>query len=134
MSETLDKLRAHVEGEAGSLPSGGLESYKGSDWWQLSEEESAVFELPLESMPLLVTAFDVYLAIKDVAENDFHDTPLCIAARQDLNVPGDQKPADLEWMKFASLFGISHREAYGFYYKNEFHLVRNGTRWFGDEK
>ena len=107
----------------------------GYDWYQITDEEMAVFQLRPEEMSWLVEVSDAYSAIKDVSHNDIHgNKELCSAVRKDLNIKPDRCFSLNEFSEFAKHFGVSYRNSKAIYWKMDFWCVRNGITTYSDEK
>lgn len=120
----LDDLRAAFTRDLNK--SGPVESYRGNDWWQLSEAEEEVFGIELEDVPALASAWSIYEGIADIAHNEFHDTDLSRtvqAAYPWIVAPlwVDQRVNELEtWQRFARMLGIPSRRGFQWYFKRHF--------------
>ncbi|KMO42063.1 hypothetical protein VQ02_04215 [Methylobacterium variabile] len=128
-----DRLRALIREVAqGPCPAG----YAGYDWFQLFEEEEAVFGIGLDRVPLLVSAWNAYEAFKGMAEGlewDMqHQAVLDAvkAARPDLAA---ESYGEDGWMKFAVVFSaLTMRDAWWWWNKNRAWQDRAGIMEFRD--
>jgi len=95
--------------------------YRGADWWQLSEAEEEVFGLRLDHMHALVLAWQWFTAVADIAHNDYHDSPLCLAVRAEADFI-EPRCLDLPaWGRFAQLLGIPTALSFRWFWKEHFH-------------
>ena len=58
LKEQLDAAIAAAEADADP------DAYRGSDWWQLSDAEEAVFEIDRDRWPRMMTVFHCYEGFK----------------------------------------------------------------------
>lgn len=102
------------------VTSRALETYRGRDWWQLSDAQAEVFGIELEDMPALVLAWELYEAVADIAHNDFHRTELAQALRSELPWVEARTSAPDAWTRFAGLLGIRSGRAFQWFWKYHF--------------
>ena len=112
-------------------------SYVGSDWWQLSAEEEAVFGIDRERFPVMACALFAYEVFKDAAQvDDFGPGAVLHDARLRFSRWAKLRVLDVEdFAAFAAqLCGLTAREAHAIYRKHEFWNVRAGVMQFSDEQ
>lgn len=112
-------------------------NYEGSDWYQITPEELKVFGLSMRSMPWVVTAHRYYEEILDLTDTDLLPPEVMAVIRQDLAERIGMEAGVLdqvEFQKFAKLFGISNRTAHAWFVRHEFWCVRRGITQYQDEK
>lgn len=120
-------------------------NWEGSDWWQLSPEEAAVFVIDPERWPELVAvwqAFEFFSGRTDGwndedIERDYPDIDEVMQAAREAHpewVRRDTGGNHEAFLRFAQHFGgVSHREAHALFWKMDFWEVRGGVTWFADE-
>ncbi len=102
------------------------EDYLGSDWWQLANQESYVFNLRLDDMPLLVECYKAYQAVKGNPDFDYsQDQLLCEAVRREYPNMKEEGANKLEFMLFAEKLEMSMDGANALYTKIEWWNKRN---------
>jgi len=109
-----------------------MEKYSGHDWYQLSPAEGEVFQLGLEDMPRLVAVHQLYYDAVRITSQIPEERVNAI--REELPWLSDCVACGDEWQRFASLFGISSRQAGAFCEKYHFWDVRQGHVIFHDEQ
>lgn len=118
----FDDLRQKFTAE---MSKGAIElgDYRGREWWQLSHAEESVFGIGLADMPALVIVWGWFAAVADIAHNDFHDAPLCLAMRSEAGGWIKRGHLDLEaWQRFAQMFAIPTALSFRWYWKQHFHF------------
>lgn len=95
-------------------------TYRGSDWWQLSEEEEQVFSLSLDDMPELVGTWGAYQLVLE----NWHEEPF-ITARSELPWLAKCEDNQHDWQRFATLFSVPEKNAAAFYWKDHFWTERS---------
>ncbi len=130
LKEQLDTAIAEAETKADADP----DSYRGSDWWQISDAEQAVFEIDRDRWPRMMNVFYCYEAFKRIADSPEWDDALIEQARQQRPEWCDPAPSFEEFSRFAEAFGgLTAREAHAVYTKQEFWTVRLGVMVYPDE-
>jgi hypothetical protein len=118
----------------------------GEDWWQLSPEESSVFELAPDRWAELVPvwqAFEFFTGRTDGwneadIERDYPGLDEIMQAARTRHsewlVPEAGHQPDI-FMQFARRFAhVRYREAMAMFAKMDFWAVRAGVFWFADEE
>lgn len=126
-------MRAWIDQETQRLEALGPDHLRGHDWCDVSIEEQEVFGLSPETVARVVTVFDAYLAIADIAFNELRDTLLCRAARKAYPWIEQGSTDSQTFIRFAKLFGVSNRQADAFFWKHDFWQIRRGLVTFADE-
>lgn len=130
LKEQLDAGIAAAEAKADADP----DAYRGSDWWQLSDAEEAVFEIDPDRWPRMMTISHCYEGFKRIADSPEWDEALIEQARQQRPEWCDPVPSFEEFSRFALAFGgLTAREAHALYTKQEFWTVRAGAMVYADE-
>jgi hypothetical protein len=130
LKEQLDAAIADAEGKAEADP----DAYRGSDWWQLSDAEEAVFEIDRDRWPRMMTVFHCYEGFKRMTDSPEWDDALIELSRQQRPGWCGQAPSNGEFSHFAQAFGgLTNREAHAAYTKQEFWTVRLGVTVYADE-
>ncbi len=137
MKNATDKLHDRIRREIET----GRNTYAetlGGDWFNISREEAAVFELSLDELPSLVTVWTAYEHMLDIAgeweipadvvEGVLAEHPWLSARRATRTVGHD------DFVKFAKLFGVPYRKSLAWYWKHDFWLTRAGVTLFADEE
>ncbi len=102
----------------------GYFDYRGTDWWQLDENEEAVFRLSLDNMPILVELYKSYRGLKGGENDSVADDLLIRAIHNDFPHIKERPKSQLEFILFAERFrGASGASA--FYSKVDFWNSRN---------
>ncbi len=111
--------------------------YRGADWWQLTDEEEAVFEIDFERFPRMITALFCFQGFHDIVDPE--DAKLSAEATE---AERKARP-DLVEMGY-SLNGFQHfardyagmtfREGHAVFDKNAFWQVRAGVTRYSDEQ
>ena len=130
LKEQLDAALAAAEAKADADP----DAYRGSDWWQLSDAEEAVFEIDPDRWPRMMTVFHCYEGFKLMGDSPEWDDVLIEQARQQRPGWCGPAPSNGEFAHFAQAFGgLTNREAHAVYTKQEFWTVRLGAAVYADE-
>lgn len=106
----------------------------GPDWWQITPEEAHIFQIDMHRFDRIVTAHHAYEAVKDAVHSCIGEEPLLEQART--KHPEWCKPEHTldDFGAFAVAFGgITWREAYAIYYRQQFWEVRLGVWRYPDE-
>ncbi len=127
----IEQMKAHFA-KALAKPV-DLASYEGFEWWQLDPAEGFIFGLDVADMPALVTAWDLFEAVADIAHTEFHNTPLCIEVRAALPFVKQGQLDAIQWEQFARVLGIRGRTARAWFYKFLFAEERDGGHSFTDD-
>ena len=113
--------------------------YRGGDWYQLTDEEEAVFAIDRARFPRMITVWECYQAFKRIVNDAGFDSALIEQARQqhpewcDPGLPRPDVSAN-EFVNFAKAYdALTVREAYAIYAKYEFWEVRHGVVHYRDE-
>ena len=131
LKEQLDAAIADAEARAEA----DRDSYRGFDWWQLSDAEEVVFEIDRDRWPRMMTVFHCYEGFKQMADSPAWDDALIEQARQQRFEWCGPAPSDGEFAHFAQAFGgLTNREAHAVYTKQEFWTVRAGVMVYADEQ
>jgi hypothetical protein len=72
MTEEFPTLKAQLEARIAEMEKGGT-PYIGSDWWQYTEADQAVFEIEPERWPRMMMTWHCYEAFKRIADADWDD-------------------------------------------------------------
>lgn len=111
-------------------------AYRGADWWQLTEEEEAVFEIEFARFPRMITAlfcFEAFHSLVDPtdAKLSVEATEAERQARPDLM---DMDYSQNGFQHFARDYaGMTFREGHAVYTKHKFWNVRAGLTHYSDE-
>ncbi|HEY0792243.1 MAG TPA: hypothetical protein VGD78_14355 [Chthoniobacterales bacterium] len=128
MKKTIEKQVAELEAK-------GPAHFQGHDWFQLSDEEAAVFGIDPERLPRMVVALDAYEALLGIVyyghlgftEEEIQATQERLQFREGVESLED-------FQRFAQEYaGLIRRESAAFYAKNEFWLKRQGLITYPDE-
>jgi hypothetical protein len=129
LKDQLESEIADTEREAAENP----EKYDGGDWWQSSESEESVFAIDRERFPRMMMTWHCYEGFKLIADAPTVDDELIKQARQ---LHPEWCGADVsakEFSDFAKEYGgLTHREAYAFYAKNDAWCTRHGVTMYKD--
>ena len=125
--EAVKYFQDVVQHAVDKLNAGGPESFRGNDWWQLSDAEQEVFGLELSQMGLLVTVYDAYEGVVGISHNDFYaHKELCAGVRAALPWLTTDTGSENEFRKFADLFAIAQDKAHCIYHKISLWQYRQG--------
>ena len=106
--------------------------YQGYEWWQLSDQEANIFQIPLADMPALVEVHQLYYDAINITATISSDR--AEELRQELFWL-TKDTVDLgEWLRFAKLFDIQFRSANAFHSKYEYWEIRQGLVHYADEE
>jgi len=114
------------------------DSYRGGDWFQLSDAEETVFAIDRRRYPVLVVAWQAYQAFCGVIDPE-------VAGLDDEAVEAERGrypelfvEEELSEAGFARLgaewCGLTSREAHAMYYKIDFWYIRAGLVNYDDER
>lgn len=137
MTTATEKIQALIIRDIETGPHGYAEHY-GYDWFNLTPEEEAIFQLELSDLPSLVAVWCAYEAALGIC--DMMDIPEPVRAAFFEEQPFIAESAaisridSLEFAKFAKLFGVPLRKSYAWYAKHEFWTVRAGITYYDDER
>ena len=108
-------------------------SFRGRDWYQLTDAEAEVFELDHDEMPRLMS---VYLAYEEIVDMTMGAFPIEDPLKQDVLAAlpwlTPDTRCEIEFERFARLFQVSSRQAHGFFWKVYFWQKRQGYVVFRD--
>lgn len=133
MGTIQEQLRTWIDRNTQRLEALGPDALSGDNWCDVSSAEQEVFRLSPETVARVVSVFDAYLALADIAQNDLHRTLLCRAARKAYPWIAQGSTDSETFIRFAGLFGVSNRQAAAFFWKHEFWQVRQGLVVYADE-
>jgi hypothetical protein len=113
------------------------DSYRGSDWFHLSDDEETVFAIDRRRYPVLVVAWQAYEAFCGLIDPE-------VAGLDDESIEGeraqypelfvDGEISDSGFQKLAAAWcGVSNREAHAMYCKTDFWNIRGGIVHYRDE-
>jgi hypothetical protein len=131
-------LTDQLESEIADMELDASEDYEkyydgGGDWWQLSDAEQFVFAIMRDRFPRMIMTWHCYEVFKLVASAETFDDELIKQARQ---LHPEWCCADLsakEFSDFAKEYGgLTFREAYAVYAKNDAWCVRHGVTQYKD--
>lgn len=126
MEDIIKQLQELIAREREDNLAQGPENYRATDYAYLYEFEETAFSLDIYDIMNIAPVYAMYEAIVDRAYTEFHNTPLCIKAREALPWLSKGEINELEWRRFAKLFDISNRKAHCFYWKVSFWELREG--------
>ena len=132
LKEQLAREIATAERDARDNPT----LYEGPDWWQLSPEEEAVFEIDRRRWPRMMTVWHCYEALTGVASGTDWDVKHAALLEKERAVrPALAQGGGLEaFTMFGKEFGgLTYREAHAVFAKQDFHAVRGGVMTYADE-
>lgn len=141
-ASALDRLRAHIEAEvAAGLTK--LDDYRGNHLAAITPVEQEVFHIEMHDVPRLGAVYWAWeVACGIIHDRLAGDADLAAAIRAELEpvqrgqalFPKDVTHTDFiaAWLDFAKLFGIPHRPAYAFFWKNHFLEMRQGLIDYDD--
>lgn len=110
----------------------------GHDWFNLTPEEAAVFQLSLDELPSLVALWESYEAVCDICNP--MDIPEFILAGVRTENPWLHANEQLrligfeDFENFGKLFGFPFRSCHAWYFKYEFWQIRAGIVTYKDER
>ena len=131
LKDQLASEIAKAEADAAANP----DKFTGSDWWQLSDAEEAVFEIDRDRWPRLMMSYHCYEGFKLISDSPAWDEALVQQARQERPGWCDTPPSSREFAAFAREFGeLTHRESHATYAKQVFWTVRLGVMVYADER
>ncbi len=118
--------------------------YDGPDWWQLSDDDVAVFELSRARWPALLAVWQAFEYFRERTDG-WNDEEIARAYPHADDVMAEARAAMPEWvggsddvsvfMKFAAHFAeLSHREADAIFAKMHWWAVRVDVMKYGDEE
>jgi len=129
LEDQLESEIADTERRAAENP----EHYDGGDWWQLSEFEEFVFAIDRERFPRMMMTWHCYDVFKLIAAAPTFDDELIKQARQLHPEWCGEGVSAKEFSDFAKQYGgLTFREAYAVYAKNDAWEVRNGITIYAD--
>ena len=131
MKENLAARAVALAASAAAAP----DRYTGPDWWQLSAAEAEVFNIDRARFPVMCETWTAYERFKNLLDEDFYGPPAVIeAARRDHPEWCGPHISAEEFAAFAmTMGGLTYREAFAIYAKQEFWGVRNGVARYADE-
>lgn len=100
--------------------------FHGWDWHELSDEETAVFEIDPDRWPMMLTAYDCFSGLTGASHNDWYEPGSGKFDPEKFNVQ--------DFMAFGKELGLTRREAFTVWRKVEWWKVRNGVMLFKDEQ
>jgi hypothetical protein len=129
LQDQLESEIADMERHATENP----ERYDGGDWGHLSDAEQSVFAIMRDRFPRMVMTWHCYEVFKRASHAETFDDELIKQARQ---LHPEWRGADLsakEFSDFAKEYGgLTFREAYAVYAKNDAWCVRHGVTQYKD--
>lgn len=132
---THPTLKDQLEAEIARAERRAADHYKGRDWFQLTDEEQAVFAIDRARFPRMIAVWECYENFKGIVSPQLFDRALTEQARQQ-HPEWCQVPPDVSANEFAAFAkeygGLTFREAYAFFAKHEFWEVRKGVMVYGD--
>ncbi len=134
MEDLMGQIQEWIAREREEYLAQGPERFSGPEYAYLLEAEEVIFDLDLHDIKNILPTFDVFEAIAGRSHNEFYGTPLCIEARKAFPWISKGQVRELEWQRFAKLFGITNRKAHCFFWKVSFWELRKGLVVFTDEE
>ncbi len=132
-NDTIQQLSELINADITRWTADPSLTFRGTDWYHLTDAEAEVFELDHDDMPRLVTVFLAYEEIVNMREGAFPiDDPLRQAVLAALPWLTPDTRCDIEFERFACLFQVSSRQAHGFFWKVFFWQKRQGYVVFRD--
>jgi hypothetical protein len=110
-------------------------SQEGDDWYQLTQAEEEVFDIESWRWARMLTAWEFYEDLIDIADPPHFDEVLVKAERKNwpklrLRVTEEGVFADFAVAKA----GLTRKEAHAIFHKVEFWQVRSGLMFTGEQK
>lgn len=141
-ASALERLRLHIEAEV-SAGLADLSAYRGNHLAAITQSEQEVFHLEMHDIPRLAAVYWAWeVACGLISDELAGDPDLTAAIRAELEpvrrgrtlLPKDATHTDFiaAWTDFAKLFGLPHRPAYAFFWKNLFLDMRSGLIEYDD--
>jgi hypothetical protein len=131
LKDQLESEIARAERRAADAP----RHYKGRDWFQLTDEEEAVFAIDRARFPRMIAVWECYQTFKGIEHGGF-DNALIEQARQlhpEWCGPDTPVISDREFAAFAREYGgMTLREGFATYAKQYFWQDRNGIGRYDD--
>lgn len=139
LEKIVSDAMAHSLAEYRAAP----DNWAGWDWWQLSPEESVVFDLAPERWAELVPVWQAFAFFtgrtdgwnEDKIERDYPDLDAVMkAAREQYPEWAGLDATAPAFLRFAQRFAsVPYREAKAMFMKMDFWAVRSGVVWYADE-
>lgn len=109
-------------------------TYRGFDWYHLTDNEESVFDIERGRFPRMVTTWSCYEAFKRIADDGTWSEDLITEARALHPEWCEAGISTAEFQAFAKEFaGLTFREAKAIYAKIDFWNIRAGITHFRDD-
>lgn len=123
--DTIENLRTLIEEAISQKVRKGDHHFSGADWWQVTEDETKVFELEPTDMPRLSTVYDAYEHVLDLAGGSLPlDDTACENIRKAMSWLRTGILDDGDFIKFAQIFDVRPKKAHAMYWKMMFWQIR----------